>query len=36
MLPHKIDISQNRHLKTYNIGFLKYNQHPANKTDPYK
>ena len=28
-------ISQKYHFKTFIIGFLKYHQHPANKTYPY-
>ena len=35
MAPHKNGISQKWHLKTFIIGFLKYYQHPANKTYPY-
>ena len=35
MAPHKNDISQKWHLKTFIIGFLKYYQYPANKTYPY-
>ena len=39
MAPHKNGISQNCtsqkwHLKTYIISFVKYYQHPANKTYP--
>ena len=34
MAPHKNGILQNWHLKTYIIGFLKYYQHPANRTYP--
>ena len=31
---HNDSILQKLHLKTYIIGFLKYYQHPANKTYP--
>ena len=32
---HKNDISQKWHLKTYIVAFLKYYQHPANRTYTY-
>ena len=35
MVSHENNMSQNWHLKTYIIGFLKYYQHPTNKTNPY-
>ena len=34
MKSRKNDISQNWHLKTCIVGFLKYYQHPANRTFP--
>ena len=35
MAPHKNNLSQKQHLKTDIIGFLKYYQHPSNRTYPY-
>ena len=35
MAPNINGASQNWHLRSYIIGFLKYYQHPTNKANPY-